>query len=152
MLYGEPKAHEELLKSKGMTAASAVYPTYRGGPAGFGQGPPTLPPKDFRNRFIIAKDEVNFNSLERKWSPDRPCGEKSSTRLNLGQIKFCKLQVANIQCFFGATGHFCPAFCPQIRALGGEFVPARKKFPQHFSQKLLILLTLPYGAAATVPL
>jgi len=77
MLYGGPKAHEELLKSKGMTAASAFYPTSRGGLVGFGQGPSTLPSKDFRNRFIIAKDNLNVNSLERKWSQDRPGGDKS---------------------------------------------------------------------------
>jgi len=44
-----------------------------------------------------------------------------------------------------------PVFCPPKKALGGEIVPRRKKFPQHVSQKLLILLTLPRQAAAAVP-
>ena len=43
-----------------------------------GAGPPTtLPSMDFRHRFIIAKVNLKVNSLERKWSPGRPRGEKS---------------------------------------------------------------------------
>jgi hypothetical protein len=41
---------------------------------GFAQG--MLPSKDFRHRFIIAKGNLNVNSLERKWSPDRARGRK----------------------------------------------------------------------------
>jgi len=83
-----------------------------------------------------------------------PRGEKSCPDLNLGQIKNknqYNLQVTNIPGYFRTTGYFCPAFCPQIRALGGEFVPVQKKFPQHVSQKLLILLTLLRFAAAVIP-
>jgi hypothetical protein len=45
-----------------------------------------------------------------------------------------------------------PAFFPEIRAFGGEIVPLQKKFPQHFPQKLLILLNLPRQAIAAAPL
>jgi len=38
---------------------------------------------------------------------------------------------------------FFPGFLPEIRAIGGEVVSLRKKIPQHFSENLLILLTLP---------
>jgi len=43
---------------------------------------------------------------------------------------------------------FLLTFFPQIRAFGGEIVPEQKKFPQHFSQKLLIFLTLSRQTAA----
>jgi hypothetical protein len=47
---------------------------------------------------------------------------------------------------------FLPGFSPEIRAFGSEIVPPRKKFPQHFLQKLLIFLTLPREAFAAAPL
>jgi hypothetical protein len=54
--------------------------------------------------------------------------EKSSTCLNLGQINRCNLQVTNIPRYFRTTGKFSPVFFPQTRAIGGEIVPAQKKF------------------------
>jgi len=90
MLYGGPKPYEELLKTKGMTAASAFYPAFRGGLVGFGQGPSTLPSKDFRHRFIIAKDNLKVNSLDkngRRTGPTAKNPKNSTTCLNLRQIK-----------------------------------------------------------------
>jgi len=78
-------------------------------------------------------------------------GEKSSAGLNLGQKTGAHSKLL-IFLGFSKRPAFLLTFFPQIRALGGEIVPLRKKFPLHVSQKLLILLTLPREAAAAVPL
>jgi len=58
------------------------------------------------------------------------------------------LQVANIPRFFELTGLFFSRFPPKSAPLGAKLCRDEKKFPQHFSQKLLISLTLPREAAA----
>ena len=63
------------------------------GPGSFGKGPPTLPSMDFRHRFITAKDNLKVNSLERKWSPDRPRGEKSRKIQYLPELRANKISV-----------------------------------------------------------
>jgi hypothetical protein len=96
-----------------MTAALAVYTTYRGGQAGFGQGPPTLLSKDFRHRFIIAKDNLNVNSLERKWSPDRPRGEKTRKNQYLPELRTNKISaISKSRIFHGFSEQ--PAFLAQF--------------------------------------
>jgi len=48
--------------------------------------------------------------------------------------------------------HFFHPISPESGPFEGEFVPVRKKFPQHVSQKLLILLILLRFAVAVIPL
>jgi hypothetical protein len=55
-------------------------------------------------------------------------GEKSSTGLNLGPKKRDTLQLANIPRNFGATGRFCPPFCPQKGPLGAKLCRRKKNF------------------------
>jgi len=60
-----------------------------------------------------------------------PRGEKSSTGLNLGKIKVNKSLNSpsyEYSTIFQIDRQIFPAFCPQIRALGGEIVPVQKNF------------------------
>jgi hypothetical protein len=89
--------------------------------------------------------------MEKNGRRSGPRGEKSSTRLNLGKItanKSLNSTSYEYSTVFRTNRPFLLSFFPQTRALGGEIVPIQKKFPQHVSQKFLILLTLLRFAAA----
>jgi hypothetical protein len=129
----------------------------REGPGSFGKGPlPPLPhpAKDFRHRFIIVKDNLNVNSLERKWSPDRPRGVKSRKIHYLPELKANKsVQPPSYEysTIFQNDRQIFPGFLPPNQGPWGRNCAGTKKFPQHFSPKLLIFITLPREAAATDP-
>ena len=117
------------------TAASEV-PAFIIGAAGRG---------GYRNRFIIAKDNLNVNSLERKWSPDRPRGEKSRKNQYLPELRANKSvqpPTYEYSTIFQNDRQIFPGFLPLKKGLWRRNCAGTKKFPQHFSQKFLIFLTL----------
>jgi len=88
------------------------------------RGPPA---KVFRNCFIIALDNFKFLVIwEKNGCLIWPRSEKSSTGLNLGQIKFSKLQVANIPRFFVQMVFF-PRLFPPNQGHCGRNCAATKK-------------------------
>ena len=79
-----------------------------------------LPSKDFRHRFIIAKDNLKVNSLERKWSPDRAPGRKILKIPVLAKLRANKISViSKLLIFHGFLEQpaffvqFCPNFSPE---------------------------------------
>jgi hypothetical protein len=77
---------------------------------------------------------------------------KSSTCLNLRKNKSVNPPSYEYSTVFRSNRLFLLIFFPEISALGGRNCAATKKFPQHVSQKLLILLTLLREAAAAAPI
>ena len=111
----------------------------REGPGSFGKGPPTRTSKEFRHRFIIAKDNLNVNSLERKWSPDWPRGKISRKFQYLPELRANKsVQPPSYEysTIFQNDRQISPGFLPPNQGPWGRNCSGTKKNSATFLAKV----------------
>ena len=89
------------------------------------------PSKDFRHRFIMAKDNLKVNSLDKNGRRTGPRGEKTKKFHYLSELRENKslhLSSYEYSTVFRSNRPFLLNFFSQIRAIGGEIVPVQKNF------------------------